>query len=106
MSKIEQLLFAIALGQLVSQNRRQDCVEAYLLYEQVVLQDLASLHDSDDGRLQVELAILVHRGVRRLHLLRRLLLHRGVDLEFCALVGVGHVQGDCGLVVIQAGALL
>ncbi len=60
-----------------------------------MLEDLARLHDAHDAGLQEQLAVLVHRRVRLLHLgLRLPALHRRRHLELGALVGVRQVQRE------------
>ncbi len=59
-----------------------------------MLENLATLHDPNDGSLQIHLAVLFHRLVRVLDLLRSLFLDRAGDAELCALVSVLQVETD------------
>ena len=62
-----------------------------------MLQYLPALHDSDDGGLEVHLAVFVDGVVGLLHLLRSLALDGARDPELGALVAIAQVQGDDGL---------
>ena len=57
-----------------------------------MFQYLSALHNSDDGRLQVHLPVLVNGVVRLLDLLRRLLLNGSGDAKLCSLIRVLQVQ--------------
>ncbi len=64
----------------------------YLLNKLVVFEDFSALHDSDDGRLEVHLPVLIDGMVGLLHLLRCLTLNRAGDAELGALVAVLQIQ--------------
>lgn len=49
------------------------CSWTHLLYQCIVLQDFARLHDTHNGSLQKQFSILVHGVDRVLHLIDRLI---------------------------------
>ena len=94
------------LGEVRLRETARDDSATHLLYQDVVLEDLASLHDADDGGLEVHLAVLIHSHVGVLHLLRgqragsKVMTEQQVQMEGAATVIITPGQKVIELAII------